>query len=373
MKKLLLSLGILLIFCSFLQNNTQIISGKFTLDTTVSLIFSGDIMGHSPQFKAAYNSVNKTYNYDACFKYVKPYIENADFAITNLEVPLAGTPYSGYPNFSSPDALLDGLKNAGYDVILTANNHVADRGKNGLERTINIIKNRELKFAGSYLSTQQRDSVYPLMLETKGFKVAILNYTYGTNQNKVYSPNIVNMLDSSVIISDIRRAKTLNARFIVACVHWGVEYQLRANEEQAKFARLLAREGVDIVIGSHPHVVQNAEYISDNSKQIPVFYSLGNSISNQRKPHTDGGIMVKVYVNTFTGRIEKVSYLPVYVHKGMLDNKYQYHLIPTPDFIKQPTSFSIPSKDSLSLTYFDKQTRQRIDQFHVLDETLNTK
>ncbi len=368
MKKIFLLIALLLVFCGFLQDTDVVPSGTMLDDDTVSLIFSGDIMGHSPQFKAAYDPTTKTYNYNVCFQHVKSYIENADFAIANLEVPLAGAPYSGYPNFSSPDALLDALKNAGYDIILTANNHVNDRGKAGLERTISVINDRKLKYAGSYINKTQRDSIYPLIMEQKGVRIALLNCTYGTNGNTVHSPNIVNMIDTVQIKKDIKKAEALNVDLTVMTIHWGNEYEPKGNVEQQKLSQLFVREGIDLVIGGHPHVVQNAEFITKNSSVVPVFYSLGNSVSNQRKPHTDGGIMVKVKIGVQSKKIISSSYLPVYVHRGVLNDKFQYYLIPTIDFIKSPSTFSIPSNDSLSLVYFDGQTRLSLQNVSVLDE-----
>lgn len=371
MRKILALIAALFVFCSFLQKEVDLAKALPVGEATISLVFAGDIMGHSPQFQAAYNKTTKKYNYDICFQYVKPYIASADFAIANLEVPLAGLPYSGYPNFSSPDALLDGLKNSGYDVMLTANNHVLDRSKNGLERTLRIIKNRNLKHAGSYLNLEQRDSTYPLILESKGVRIALLNCTYGTNGMTVTAPNIVNYIDTVQIKSDIRKSEILGADLTIMTIHWGTEYELKANISQVELAKFLAREGVDMIIGSHPHVVQNFEYINPEYQNMPVFYSLGNSISNQRKPNTDGGIMVKAEINVFTKRISSVNFLPVYVHKGYLNNIFQYHLIPTIDYIKSPDKFNIPSKDSVNLHYFDTETRKRLSNVSVWDTDIN--
>lgn len=371
MRKILALIAALFVFCSFLQKEVDLAKALPVGEATISLVFAGDIMGHSPQFQAAYNKTTKKYNYDICFQYVKPYIASADFAIANLEVPLAGLPYSGYPNFSSPDALLDGLKNSGYDVMLTANNHVLDRSKKGLERTLRIIKSRNLKHAGSYINLEQRDSIYPLILESKGVRIALLNCTYGTNGMTVTAPNIVNYIDTVHIKSDIRKSEILGADLTIMTIHWGTEYELKANISQVELAKFLAREGVDMIIGSHPHVVQNFEYINPEYQNMPVFYSLGNSISNQRKPNTDGGIMVKAEINVFTKRISSVNFLPVYVHKGYLNNIFQYHLIPTIDYIKSPDKFNIPSKDSVNLHYFDTETRKRLSNVSVWDTDIN--
>jgi len=365
MKKYLLLIAAIFLFCSFILNDVDNII-PVTKDDTVSLIFAGDIMGHSPQYNAAYNPKTKSYNYDICFQTVKSYIEAADFAVVNLEVPLAGAPYSGYPNFSSPDALLDGLKNAGYDVILTANNHALDRGKSGLERTIRTIKKRNLLFAGSYVDKLQRDSVYPILLEQKGLKIALLNCTYGTNWGVTTYPNIVNYLDTIQILNDIRQAEAKNADILIMTVHWGTEYEMKSNPIQKNYARFFVQNGIDLVIGSHPHVVQNAEFlIGKDSIRVPVFYSLGNSLTNQRDTNTDGGIMVKVEIGCNSKKILNTSYLPVYVYKGVLNAVYQYHLIPTTDFITHPTRFQINKADSAALIYFDKETRKQLSNIQI--------
>lgn len=364
-KLLLLFLNIVIYSFSISTVYPQIIDN--TSSDSLVLVFSGDIMGHSPQFQAAYNSTLKTYNYDVCFQHVKPYIERADIAITNLEVPIAGKPYSGYPNFSSPDELLDGLKNAGYDILLTANNHVLDRGQKGLERTLRIIKNKNLGSIGSYINDVERDSLYPLIIERKGLKIAFLNYTYGTNGIAVVAPNLVNYLDTIQIKKDIAKAKLKKVDKIIMTVHWGTEYELEANVTQKKLALFFIKNGVDLVVGSHPHVVQNAEILySKDSLSVPVYYSLGNSISNQRKLNTNGGILLNVVWDVKSKNIRSTSYLPVYVHKGILNNKFQYHLIPTNDFISQPSLFPILKSDSLSLLEFDQLTRKRLFNMSLL-------
>ncbi len=366
MKKYLLLFSSLFLFCSFLQNSNRIIVVNKSDNETISLVFSGDIMGHSPQYKAAYNSHTNTFNYNICFKYVKKYIESADIAVANLEVPIAGKPYSGYPNFSSPDALLDGLKNAGYNVLLTANNHVLDREKFGLERTLKQIDKRYISHLGSYNDSIQRDSLYPLFIEANGLKIAMLNCSYGTNDHKVTKPNIVNYIDTAEIFRDIAKADSLGADFKIMTIHWGTEYELQANEYQRTLAQLFVSHGINLIIGSHPHVVQNAEFMySKDSIPVPVFYSLGNSISNQRNLNTDGGIMVRVNISTKTKKIINTSYLPVYVHRGLLFGKYQYHLIPTKDFIENPHKFPVNSLDSTSLLVFDKETRNRLSNINL--------
>lgn len=363
MKKYLLMLASLFLFCSFLLKN-EVVQFTEKKNDSISLIFVGDIMGHSPQYQSAYNPITKTYNYDICFNNLKPYIQNADFAIANLEVPIAGKPYSGYPNFSSPDALLDALKNSGFNVLLTANNHVLDRGKFGLERTIHQIEKRKLLHLGSYLNKNQRDSIYPLMIESNGVKLALLNCTYGTNTIVASKPNLVNYIDTIEILADIQKANKLGADIRIMTIHWGTENELHANKFQRNLAQFLVKHGINLIIGSHPHVVQNAEILYDNdSIPVPVFYSLGNCISNQREVNTNGGIMVKVVIDSQSKRISSISYLPVYVHRGFLNGVFQYHLIPTSDFLANPSNYFLNAKDSSALVFFDKKTKMRLKNF----------
>lgn len=366
MKKSVLLFSLLFFFCSFIQNSN---SNSFVMpdNDTVTLIFAGDVMGHIPQIDAAYNPLNDSYNYDICYKWVKSYIQQADFAVANLEVPIAGKPYSGYPAFSSPDALLDALKNAGFDILLTGNNHVLDRGKPGLERTIRQLRKRNFLFAGSYIDQIQRDSLYPIILQSKGIKIAILNCTYGTNGNQAQESSLVNYIDTTEIINDINDADRLGVDFKIMTVHWGTEYELQAGKTQQKLAQFFVNHGINLIIGSHPHVVQNAEmlYGKDNSP-VQVYYSLGNFISNQRQANSDGGIMVKVVIGIKSKSVLKTTYVPVWVYKGTLNAEYQYHLIPTVDFIQNSECFKLNKADSVSLRYFDTETRKRLSNLEFL-------
>ena len=360
MKKYLLLVGFLFLYNDFLYNygNVVLSSGK---SESISLVFVGDIMGHSPQFHAAFNSVTKTYDYDACFHEIKPYIKKATFAVANLEAPIAGKPFNGFPNFSSPDELLDGLKKVGFNVLLTANNHILDRGKVGLERTIQQIEKRNLYHVGSYIDEKQRDNSYPLILESKGVRLALLNCTYGTNNIKAVKPNKINYIDTLEIIRDIKKADKLGVDLKIMTIHWGNENELHSNKIQESLAKFLVNHGINLIIGSHPHVIQNAEIQFDkNHKPVPVFYSLGNCISNQRGPNTNGGLMVKINISTVNKTITSASYLPMYVYKGALNGHFQFHLIPTISYFSNPKSYSLNRGDSISLEDFDSRTRKRL-------------
>ncbi len=326
----------------------------------ITLVFGGDVMQHMPQVNAARITATDSFDYTPCFQFVKPVIEGADLAVCNLEAPLAGKPYSGYPQFSAPDGILYGLKDCGFDVFQLGNNHILDRGSRGLERTIEQIQENDLYFIGAYTNQEQRDKHYPLIIPIKGVKIAFINFTYDTNGLIVKEPNRVNYLDSAEIIKDIEYAKQQEADLLIALPHWGTEYLLQSDKEQQRWAELLINNGVDAIIGSHPHVVQEAEIREFHEKKIPVFYSLGNLISNQRKKNRYGGIFVKVEISPESKQISSVCYLPFYVHKGKLNEKHQYYVIPTQTYSDSLSNIRLPSAASRELKEFHEETTKRL-------------
>ncbi len=280
---------------------------------TLRLLFVGDLMQHQGQINAARTA--KGYDYSTCFEYVKEEIGRADFAIANLEVTLGGKPYKGYPAFSAPDEYLTAIHDAGFNVLVTANNHSLDRGRAGLERTIQLIDTLKIPHAGTYVNAEAREKQYPLLLEKNGFRIALLNYTYGTNGIPVTPPNIVNYIDTMIIAKDIEASKALQPDAIIACMHWGIEYQSLPNKEQKFLTDWLLQKGVCHIIGSHPHVVQPIEVRTDsltNDKHL-VVYSLGNYISNMSARRTDGGLMVRMeLVKDSTTRLNNCEYSLVF-------------------------------------------------------------
>jgi Putative enzyme of poly-gamma-glutamate biosynthesis (capsule formation) len=269
-------------------------------DTTrLSLLFAGDVMGHDSQIASAYNAATKSYDYTSCFQYIKPYIESADLAIGNLEVTLAGPPYKGYPQFSSPDELAVTLRNIGFDALVTANNHSVDRGKQGIIRTIDVLDSLKIPHTGTFKDSAERAASYPLMLYKHGFSIALLNYTYGTNGIPVRKPNIVNPLDTALIRRDLLRAKESKPDVIIVFTHWGNEYERLPTKAQKSLADFCFKHGANLVIGAHPHVIQPMEWRKESNQF--VVYSLGNFVSGQRKQYTDGGSMAYL-------ELEKVSY-----------------------------------------------------------------
>lgn len=315
-------------FSSSKINTSKLITkSKSKPDTVFTLLFGGDMMGHLQMINSAYNFSTGKYEFDHWFQFISPYIKSCDWAIANLEVTLAGQPYSGYPQFSSPDAYAVSIKNAGFDALVNANNHSQDKGKYGLERTIRVLDSIEMPHTGTFVDTSEFKKNYPLIIKVAGCKIAILNYTYGTNGLSVTHPNMVNMIDSFVMINAINKAKNLGADLIIPIMHWGTEYQTAENENQISIARLLAKNGANAVIGMHPHVVEpikkiKIKNINNDSISVPVAYSLGNFVSAQTNRYCDGGIMIRLTCNRKNGKVEitNCDYLPFWVWALKSDN-----------------------------------------------------
>lgn len=220
-----------------------------------TLVFAGDAMQHDRQIEAARRG-DGSFDYSAYFRHVADYVSAADYAVVNLECTLGGKPYKGYPCFSAPEEYAVALKDAGFDLFLHANNHCLDRRDAGLRRTLDQLDMLGVPHIGTYRNAAERAKNYPFVADVKGMKIAFLNYTYGTNGITVQGDVVVDYIDRAKIHTDIQAARRKGADLVVACMHWGVEYQLVQNKEQELLADWLVDEGVDLVIGGHPHVIQ---------------------------------------------------------------------------------------------------------------------
>ena len=333
-----------------------------TAQERVTLLFAGDLMQHDAQIKAA--RISDGYDYSDCFKHVTKEISSADIAVGNLEVTLGGSPYRGYPSFSAPDEFLLAVKNAGFDVLLTANNHCLDRGKRGLERTVQMLDSLKIPFLGTYRDENERNGRYPLLLEKNGFRIVLLAYTYDTNGLRPSPPNIVNYIDSTQIKKDILVARRMRPDAIIACMHWGMEYRSLPDRNQKKLADWLIEQGVDHVIGSHPHVVQPMEV--KNGSQTPakhlIVYSLGNFISNMSKENTDGGAMVKLTLKKRWGItcLDSCAYSLVWTSRPVLSKKKNYELYPASFLTKK-----LNNEEVKPFSSFLKNTRLLFEKYNV--------
>ncbi len=355
----------------FLKEGTNSIASTCETDTipvidSIRLIFTGDVMGHSTQLKGAWHDGGDScYNFIPNFQWVKDYISSADLAIANLEVTLAGEPYTGYPTFSSPVSLATALQDAGFDILVTANNHILDRRTKGMERTVDVLDSLGITHTGSFKDSARWKRDYPLMVEKNGFRLAFLNYTYGTNMMKVKPPNIVNYIDTLQMAVDLKKAHELKADYIITCIHWGEEYQNKENESQRRTAEFLAHNGCNLIVGAHPHVVQPIKKISGNTTDSTlVAWSLGNFVSNQRWRYSDGGIMLEVTLTKTDSivSLDSYRYEPFWVHRYPEKNIQIYRLIPVNDYLANPGYYpAISITDEERLIQFHKDTKAILD------------
>ncbi|MBX2942359.1 MAG: CapA family protein [Cyclobacteriaceae bacterium] len=332
--------------------------------TSVSLLFVGDVMQHDSQITAAYNPVSKEYDYSACFQYIKPIIQSADIAFANLEVTLAGPPFKGYPQFSAPDELAKELKNTGFDVLVTANNHSLDRRKKGLERTIDVLDNLEVLHTGTFKDSTSRALQYPLVFEKNGFRFSLLNYTYGTNGIPVTKPNIINLIDTLQIKKDLAKAKQQQTDVTIVFMHWGTEYQDIPNRSQKEIATLCLENGATLVIGSHPHVLQPMDW--DKAQNTLVAYSLGNFVSGQQSRYRDGGAMLwveleklKVSDSSSIVNIKNAAYELEWVYRNNEVPK-KYFILPVKEF--EEDTLQLTNKTSKDMFRIFKEDSRKLFQ-----------
>ena len=257
---------------------------------TLEICILGDMMMHTAQIENARTDA-RGYDFSSYFMHLEDKIKSADIAIANMEYTLAGQPYTGYPAFSAPEAYATYLEGLGIDVFLTANNHIFDKGAAGADRTIDEFRKLGVSITGIAKDQQMYDHAFPLILECKGASIAMLNVTYGTNigSGKEW-PKVLRLSDKEDMAAVLSKADSCD--FVLVLPHWGTEYQLYHSASQEKDARWLIEHGADAIIGAHPHVIQDIQEIDG----VPVFYSLGNAVSNMSATNTQMELMVTLRI-----------------------------------------------------------------------------
>lgn len=338
----------------------------------IKLIFVGDLMCHSPQFNNAFVDSLSIYDFNVSFSLVKDIIKNGDLAFGNFETVLAGVEkkFSGYPLFNSPDEFLFAIKNAGFNVLNLANNHILDRGYAGLVRTSEMIDSLNILRLGAFTSQEDRDSVR--LFEKGEFKIAILSYSYSTNGNKIKNLYSVNIISDSLLKKDISMAKNKNANLIVVYFHFGEEYQRNYNKFQKKIIDSAFKSGADIIVCSHPHVVQSFSKIIFDSTNNPnksgqvidtgfVSYSLGNFISNQDGVYKQEGAILELNITRTLDKnfLENVQIYLTYCFKGIYNSRKKHIVIPVnlfgTDSLKQ-MGFKLSVSDIEKIDQIKKDT-----------------
>ncbi len=313
---------------------------------TIHMSAFGDTMCHLTNIKNAYDSSSKNYDFSNVFKNIRKYTENADITIGNLETTFAGSSrgYTGYPTFNAPEILGQNLKDIGVDVLTTANNHCMDKGNSGLVSTLNFLDNYGIAHTGTARSEDEQNTI--LIKDVNGIKIAFLSYTYGTNGITIPSdkPYSVNLIDKELIKKHIASAKEQNVDVICVSMHWGIEYKLKPTSTQKELADFLFENGVDIILGSHPHVLEPMEKrtitLNDGTtKDGFVIYSLGNFVSGQVYANTKSTVILDIQITKNSeGKIsiDSVKYTPVYLYdKGASSkSRTRYTLIDINQAIK---------------------------------------
>lgn len=295
----------------------------------VKISATGDLMVHNYQYNEAYQSDTGIYDFLHNFQDLKRYFEKSDIVIGNLETVFAGEEvgYSDYPCFNTPDSFGQALKDAGFNMLTTANNHSMDKHDTGLLRTIDILDGLGIDHVGTYKTQNQRDTVF--VKDVNGIKIAFLSYTYGTNGIAVNEDFLINRMTEELIKNDLKKAKDLNPDLIIVMPHMGNEYELVPNQTFQNWADLMFDSGADIILASHPHVLQPMEMktiINEDgtTRQGFVIYSLGNCISSQTTPPRNAGVVLNIEIQKIDNKkptIEQVSFVPIWTQFRGTDGK----------------------------------------------------
>ena len=331
----------------------------------IDIVSLGNLIIHQSQINGAKNE--NGYDFSPSFQYIKEMVSEADISLGILEGALAGGEPTGYPIFNSPDEVIDSLRDTGIDVVNYANNHIYDYDDEGLQRTIEITKEKGLDVLG-VKSTEEEKSY--LVKEVDGVKIGFVSYVFETaavngyktinsNPVSINSENLINTFNYNDlesfynrIASEISAMKAEGVKFIIASMHWGEEYNTYIEATQNEIAKKLNELGVDIILGGHPHVIQPYEIICNESGHSTfVIYSQGNSLSNQSEQEigvaeSEDGIMIKFTLEKKDGNVSLKEYkiIPTWVYKEEKgDGTYYHKIIPVEEALANPEEYGINS------------------------------
>lgn len=307
-----------------------------------TLTFTGDLMVHSYQYEAAYDRTTNTYDFSNNFTSVKKYFKKSDYVIGNLETTLGGTKIgiSDYPRFNSPDSFAKALKNAGFDLLTTANNHCVDRGTDALIRTIDVLDKLKFDHIGTYKNKSDSKKIF--IKEINGIQIAFISCTYGTNGLPYRNDYNVKILNEQ-LYKDIKKARKL-ADFVIVLPHNGTEYAQTPSETYKAQYKKMLKSGADAVIASHPHVLQPMEYIEiptgqDTTRKGFIIYSMGNFISSQVTKPRDAGVILNLTIKEDTPSsfvIDKVTVIPTWCRFTDASSKRNFTVFSVYDILKMP-------------------------------------
>ena len=331
--------------------------------STATVLSTGDMLMHIGVINSG-KQEDGSYNFDSIFRYVKSYTQAADFSVANLETTLCGTDngysYSGNPRFNCPDAIVDSLKDAGFDLLLTANNHAADTDLVGYKRTLTTVRDKGLDTLGTYLSADEQKWTIE---EVNGIKIGMVCYTYSEgfsqrgypvlNYHEVAENGILNYFTYdklpefyTQLQGCLDEIKAAGAEATMVYLHWGEEYKWKTGEgpnaNQTAMAQKLCDMGVDVIVGGHPHVVQPVDLLTssaDPEHRTIVLYSMGNAVSNQRikemesEPtgHTEDGVLFCVTFAKYSDGnvyVDSSELIPTWVNLNSNSGSTEYNILP---------------------------------------------
>lgn len=361
-----------------LQENVTEQPTKENSPITFTMTALGDSLCHNTQYWDAYNKETGEYDFSYVYEDIRDYTKYSDITIGSLETTFAGEEkgYSNYPTFNTPDSLATALKYIGVDIISLAGNHALDYGYTGLCRTIDVLDNAGISHLGTYKTAEEQENL--LIKNVKGVEIAFINYTYGTNGIPVPSGKeyCVNLIDKTLIQKQIKQAKAQNVDIIIACMHWGTEYRTTANSEQKELADFLFENGVDIILGNHPHVLEPMEKrtitLEDGTeKEVFVVYALGNFTADQRDEITrDSAILNLTITKNLGGKIsiDKVDYIPIYMYKNTNASTHKFKIL---DIEKTIYEYETGANTAIGSTTYKNLKTQLEKIKSILGEEIN--
>lgn len=324
-------------FEKYVENKEKKLDGRGgSVEQKVSIIATGDIMYHKPQVLEARVGGKRKYDFRDNYMYMQKHIKSADIAVGNFESTcVQGRPPQFYPMFNTPIQALTNLKNSGFDILSTVNNHCMDSGIKGVDATIDSVRKAGLTKFGTYKKGEEKERITCKMV--KGIKIAFLGYSEMFNGNDAglsrRQRRQIRYLDENRIKTDIRRADKQGADVIVVYPHWGEEYSEHPSQKHVRLAHKMISWGADLVLGSHPHVLQKVEWVKQNGEKKFICYSMGNSISNQRQNFmnrsigdTECGVFLK-FVFAKKGKrtlMESVKIMPTWVNRFRKNGSWRY-------------------------------------------------
>ena len=338
--------------------------------TRITIAAVGDIMVHESQLAGSYDTATKTYDFHPSFAPIAPYLQAADFTVGNFETRTAGGArgYSGFPLFNTPAPIVQAVKDAGIDLVGAANNHSLDQDYDGLVKTLDTFDVYDLPYVGNYRSAADQKKVF--MADVRGVKLAFLDYTEMLSRKTLPAdkPWSVNMLgDGSACIAEAKAARAQGADLVIAMLHWGEEDQRSQSANQWTIGTRLLKNGVDVVVGSHPHVVQPIAKLTVDRGGRPstayVAYSLGNFLSNQTWQYSDSGIVLYVDIEKDDegARVTGIRYLPVYVEKQPVAGQDQWRVVPVLPGVEPVTDVPLSTASRARMAQVWEEVKAQVD------------